>query len=223
MLIQFPKRHVRASAASAGGSTRARAAQAVIIAADIPAWTARSVARIGAHHSAGILSRCHHFETVEAPAPMSDASASREGQSSMTERNEVGSAMMANYLGRIVLKGKAEMSRDDSHLRGQNVLMADRMSETEEKLAFIRRTRLARLSRYPEQKPMLTILGIEQGTYKQYETRTPLPHRYIPKFIAATGVTYEWFLTGEGKGPAQVEYEPMPKGRKARAPRQRAA
>lgn len=80
--------------------------------------------------------------------------------------------------------------------------MSDRMSETEEKLAFIRRTKAAREARFPEgQKPMLTILGVEQGTYKQYETRTPLPHRYIPKFCAATGVSLDWLLTGEGKGP----------------------
>lgn len=84
--------------------------------------------------------------------------------------------------------------------------MPDRMSETEEKAAFIRRTRLAREARYETQKPMLTILGIEQGTYKQYETRTPLPHRFIPKFCAATGVSVEWLLTGEGEGPAQIEY-----------------
>jgi hypothetical protein len=84
--------------------------------------------------------------------------------------------------------------------------MADRMSETEEKLAFIRRTRAAREARYDTQSPMLTILELPQGTYKQYETRTPLPHRYIPKFCAACGVTMEWLLTGEGKGPAVMPF-----------------
>lgn len=83
----------------------------------------------------------------------------------------------------------------------ENISM-DRMSETEEKAAFIRRTKLAREARFPTQNPMLVILGVEQGTYKQYETRTPLPHRFIPKFCAATGVSLEWLLTGEGRGPA---------------------
>lgn len=99
----------------------------------------------------------------------------------------------------------------------------DRMSETEEKHAFIGRTKLAREARYPTQGPMLIILGVEQGTYKQYETRTPLPHRFIPKFCAATGVSMEWLLTGEGKGPA---VEPIPTKVEKRAPRrhkQRAA
>src|SRR5215813_3127444 len=40
--------------------------------------------------------------------------------------------------------------------------------------------------------------GDRSGTCKQYETRTP-SHRDIPKFVAATGVSYEWLLTGEGK------------------------
>lgn len=83
--------------------------------------------------------------------------------------------------------------------------MADRMSETEEKAAFIRRTRMAREARFPEgQKPMYKILGIDQGTYKQYETRTPLPHRFIPKFCWACGIDTEWLLAEEGRGPSVV-------------------
>src|SRR5882724_3369348 len=82
-----------------------------------------------------------------------------------------------------------------------------RMSEAEERRAFVDRTRAARVARFETQSPMLTILELDQGTYKQYETRTPLPHRFIPKFCAATGVDIEWLLTGRGKGPA-VETRP---------------
>jgi len=78
-----------------------------------------------------------------------------------------------------------------------------RMSETEEKLAFIRRVKQAREAAFDTQRPMQTILDVDQGTYKQYETRTPLPHRFIPKFCAATNVSLEWLLTGEGKGPPE--------------------
>jgi len=99
-----------------------------------------------------------------------------------------------------------------SDVRFNNVM--DRMSETEEKAAFIRRVKQAREARFPTQNPMLVILGVEQGTYKQYETRTPLPHRFIPKFCAATGVSMEWLLTGEGKGPA-VESLVQPAPRRA--------
>lgn len=87
----------------------------------------------------------------------------------------------------------------------------DRMTETEEKAAFIGRVRAAREARYPTQKPICVILGIEQGTYKQYETRTVLPHRFIPKFCAACGVSLEWLLTGEGDGPVAI---PLPLKRK---------
>ncbi len=101
--------------------------------------------------------------------------------------------------------------------------MVDRMSEAEEKAAFIGRVKLARLARFPKQGPMLTILGLDQGTYKQYESRTPLPHRYLPKFCAATGVTLEWLLTGEGKGPEAAEVAPKAESRPRAAKRRRAA
>jgi transcriptional regulator with XRE-family HTH domain len=102
------------------------------------------------------------------------------------------------------------VSYDESGRIGENARM-DRMTETEERAAFIGRVRAARMARYETQKPMLVILGLDQGTYKQYETRSPLPHRYLPKFCAATGVTLEWLLTGEGAGPMTI---PLPEKRK---------
>jgi hypothetical protein len=114
------------------------------------------------------------------------------------------------------------VSHDDSGRLGKNGRMADRMSETEEKLAFIRRVRTAREARFDTQKPMCTILGIEQGVYKQYETRSLLPHRYLLKFCAATGVELEWLLTGEGVGPA-VQPLPTPRKRKQKQAKQKAA
>jgi len=98
-----------------------------------------------------------------------------------------------------------------------------RMSDTEEKLAFIRRTKQAREAAFDSQKPMLTILGVDQGTYKQYETRTPLPHRFIPKFCAATRVSIEWLLTGEGQGPAARDYPKQIPARSAHRGRRKAA
>jgi hypothetical protein len=113
---------------------------------------------------------------------------------------------MANGLGQMVLNCKANVSYDAKKVMGDIPLMADRMSETEEKLAFITRVKAARMSRFDTQGPMLTILGIDQGRYKQYETRTPLPHRFLPKFCAATGVSLDWLLTGEGQGPRVEQY-----------------
>lgn len=122
---------------------------------------------------------------------------------------------MAESLGQSVLNVKANLSYDCDAALGENAAMADRMTESEEKAAFIQRTKQARLARFEKQKPILTILGIDQGTYKQYESRTALPWRLIPKFCAATGVDIEWLLTGEGKGPNTVPL-PQPAKRKAR-------
>jgi hypothetical protein len=117
---------------------------------------------------------------------------------------------MPGSLGRYVLEVKAKPSYDLKCASEHPRHMPDRMTETEEKAAFIGRTRAARMARFEKQKPMLTILGLDQGTYKQYETRTPLPWRLIPKFCAATGVDIEWLLTGEGKGPNSIPMSQHP-------------
>jgi hypothetical protein len=116
-------------------------------------------------------------------------------------------------LGQKVLVFKSKVSHDNASQHGISTAMADKLSESEQKLAFINRVRTARMARFPTQRPMLTILDIEQGTYKWYESRTPLPHRYIPKFCAATGVSIEWLLTGEGPGPIAAESPVRKRGR----------
>jgi hypothetical protein len=146
------------------------------------------------------------------------ATASSEGHRSKTAR---GVSNMAEALGPLVLNVKAKMSCDIGAKNHKDGSM-DRMSETEETAAFISRVRSAREARFPDQKPMLVILDLDQGTYKQYETRTPLPRRYIPKFCAACGVTVEWLLTGEGEGPKVVPL-PLPRKRKRKNPRRMVA
>jgi hypothetical protein len=118
---------------------------------------------------------------------------------------------MSTPLGQLVLDGKYNLSCDYAKAVGENARMAKKPSEYDEKIAFITRTRSARLAKYPTQKEMLIILELDQGKYKQYESRTPLPHRYIPKFCAATGVRLEWLLANQGSGPALVE---LPKRKK---------
>jgi hypothetical protein len=224
MLLQFPKRtrHGRASRGSAACSIGARANQSVIICAVRPAPATRSLARIADQYSAGILSRCDHLETAQVPTPSSEAIAPRDGQSSTTDRNEVSSDMDA-LLGQSVLKSKAILSRDCGETVNQNYAMAERLSETEEKLAFIRRVRLARVARFDKQGPILTLLDLPQGKYKQYESRTPLPWRFIPKFCAATGVSMEWLLTGEGEGPKLENFPKETQKRPQRRMRAKAA
>jgi hypothetical protein len=160
-------------------------------------------------YSGPIRPRRAHLETIQfdtgTPADRkSRATSSNEGQSLSTSLTL---PSMAQSVGPQVLNVKANTSYDESVDFSENPAM-DRMSETEERAAFIGRVRAAREARFPTQKPICTILGIDQGTYKQYESRTVLPHRFIPKFCAACGVTLDWLLTGEGAGPNAVPIFP---------------
>jgi hypothetical protein len=222
-VVKFP-RHARASARL---GARFSAESRAIISAVKPARAATSDAKIASHHSEGMRSRCPHLRTAGALAPMSSAIASGEGQSPMTLRNETisgaATSVMPSVIGQSVLKSKSKVSYDFGESFSLTCDMPERMSETEEKAAFIGRVRAAREARFPTQKPMLTILGIDQGTYKQYETRTPLPYRFVPKFCAATGVSLEWLLTGEGQGPVVPDIPRQVPKRMGKARRGRAA
>lgn len=216
--------HARASAKR---GAKSRAARPVNRTASTPAARATAVAVIETHHSGGMRSRCDHFGTAVTGAPISRAISPCDGQRAITSLKEDGGDLtgsdMANDLGHCVLKGKANVSYDCGEVFPDIPDMTDRMSETEEKLAFIARVRAARVARFPTQTPMCTILEIEQGTYKQYETRTPLPYRFLPKFAAATGVSLEWLLTGEGQGPAVEDYPREVPKRQRKAARGKAA
>ena len=221
-VVQWPPRHGRASMTPVSTAT-GRAAKAAKSSAVKPADLEGSVARIEDHHSAGMLSRCHHLDTADAPAPMDSAMPSREGQSSITERKEFRSDM-GSLLGQSVLNCKADLSCDLSDGVGHNVPMADRLSETEEKLAFIRRVRLARESKFRTQRPVYEFLGVPQDQYKHWETSREMPRKHIPKFCVLTETDPEWLLTGEGEAPQAIEYpEEVPKRRRGRKPSRSAA
>lgn len=152
-----------------------------------PHSVTRRLRRTTAHHSGGMVLRCHHFEIIQAVArrpakrDTSSAIASRDGHSSMIERNDA--ADMGNILGQTVLKCKAKLSYDTAVDGGQNVPM----SRSDFKTAFIARTAAARNAAGLTQQQVADALQIEQDTYKQYETRSPLPHYLVPAFCLATG------------------------------------
>jgi hypothetical protein len=52
---------------------------------------------------------------------------------------------------------------------------------------------------------MATILGVKQDRYKQYETRSPLPHEFIAAFCLAANVTEHWLFTGRQRRIAPAE------------------
>jgi ribosome-binding protein aMBF1 (putative translation factor) len=63
---------------------------------------------------------------------------------------------------------------------------------------FLDRTRRAREDAGMTQEDVATILGINQGLYKTYEVRTPLPHRFVAAFCRATRISERWLFTGQG-------------------------
>ncbi len=54
------------------------------------------------------------------------------------------------------------------------------------KKGFLARTKQARKRTSYSQNTLGELLGLDQGTYKQYETRSLIPHRLIPQFCALT-------------------------------------
>lgn len=65
------------------------------------------------------------------------------------------------------------------------------------KSGFIARTQYARERSGLTQEQMAALLGIKQDVYKQYEVRTPLPHRFVEAFCIATRVTEKWLFSGK--------------------------
>jgi DNA-binding XRE family transcriptional regulator len=186
-VVRFPLRHARASVGC-------RAAKAVKSSALSPAEAALGVPSMVDHHSAGMLSRCHHFETADAFAPMSAAMASREGQSSMIDRNERSAIRLP--IRQSVLKSKDILSGDVVNVVGQNVFMVARsQSVSDFKRMFIARTTFARERSGRSQEKMAVDLGVGQPTYAKYEKRTPLPHHLVLAFCGLCDVTPAWLYT----------------------------
>lgn len=142
------------------------------------------------HHSAGIELRCHHLETDVAGWPISAPRASRDGQSSMIERNEVKSDMPL-VIGRRVLECKSAVSLDNELALGQTVLMGKRPKVlTAADHGIIWRTIKAREKADVSQPEIAAELGIPQDTYKNYETKRPITVRpeLIAPFCQKTGI-----------------------------------
>lgn len=204
--------------------TSVRAASRAKSSALTPASRTGSARSTDAHHSAGILSLCHHFETAEAPAPMAAAIASREGHSSMMERNDA--CFMDDHLRQSVLNGKAIMSGDCGEPPRQIVPMGKAQARSKFLADFLGRTKAAREAKFDSGREMAEALGWgddAQATYSKYESRTPLPHYLISQFCKILGVRVDWLVTGEGPGPAWQPVLPEKKERKKPAKSRRAA
>lgn len=189
--------HPRASAGS-------RAASLTSTSAVIPASPTRGEAKTLCHHSSGMRSRCAHLRAADTPAPISEAMASGDGQSAMIERNVIGSSDIESPIGQFVLNCKPILSHDCGLPRGQNVPMPQQLTETAFRAAFRARVKQAREARDLTQEQVAELLGIKQGKYKQYETRSLLPHSHIARFILICGIDFDWLYTGKGRAPTTI-------------------
>lgn len=210
-ILRF-RRHARIFAGS-------RAASSVSRAAVRPADFADLLLKTDAHHSEGMRSRCAHLATAATPAPMSDAIASCDGQSEITDRKE-SIFVIGESVGRNVLNFKATMSPDCGHVMDDTLPMAKDLTATAFTDAFQARVKAAREARGLTQDKLASGLGVDQGTYKQWETRpgSLLPHEHVAAFCLICGVDFEWLFTARGLGPALRLPKKAPRAKAIAAP-----
>lgn len=190
IILTFPGHQDTAPMA---GSREARRANSSAV---TPAARAVGVRKMGSHHSAGMLSRWGHLRAAATEAPISSASASGDSQSAMTSRN-VEIERIESFLGQLVLKRKVTLSHDLLDVDGQDVPMAPQPEDpaiSAYRDAFAARVKQAREARNLTQKELSEILEIDQGTYKQYETRSFLPHYLIRRFCLVCGIEPGWLF-----------------------------
>lgn len=223
-LLRFPERdHRFAPATLRRGADRA--ANSAIILAVTPAARARLVRKIASHHSDGIQSRCHHFETAVALDPMSDAIPARDGpHSPMIERNDVIGGAKAprrertvrrdlilsltdSELGQFGRTHKAMMPAESAAPFSQDGEMSN-LTKRDYKDEFMARVKLARVSAGFSQDQMGEFLGLGRGTFKHFETRSYLPHDLIPRFCLLCRVDPSWLFTGKGRMAVLPDVEP---------------
>jgi ribosome-binding protein aMBF1 (putative translation factor) len=192
ILVAFPRAHERISVFS-------RAANSTNTDGETPADLALSVAKIEDHKLDGMLSRCHHLETVSARARTSKAMASREGHSSITSRKDRKSGMPA-VIGPFVLKRKDKVALDGIYRLGHNVRMPDD-SEDQFKQEFIERVKAARIATGKKQWQVAELLNVPQDHYKHWEKTRLMPHHLVGRFCIVTNVDPNWLMTGRGAKP----------------------
>lgn len=79
-----------------------------------------------------------------------------------------------------------------------------RPDSAEYKKDFIARIKYAREASGMTQDEIADLFQMRQDTWSKYETRTPLPHIFIPKFCSIVRCDIYWLLTGKGTAPERA-------------------
>jgi predicted XRE-type DNA-binding protein len=87
------------------------------------------------------------------------------------------------------------------HRMALDSVMAEPEAELEYKQQFILRVTKSRTASGMKQWQIAEAMGIPQDRYKQYETRSLMPHHLIGRFCIICRVDPEWLVTGRGKKP----------------------
>jgi hypothetical protein len=129
---------------------------------------------------------------------------------------------MRESLGQIVLKRKMILSCDYGAAGDNYPAMPKPQTTTGFRRDFIERTRWARIGRGYTQEEAASLLGLPQDKYKQYESRSLLPHELIAKFCLLCAIDEGWLFTAKGRAPAipeppRKETRPRPFRRRKKA------
>lgn len=165
-----------------------------------PASRASGAEIIRLHHIGGMLSRCHHLDTVCVRAPSSAAIASQVGHNEITSRKDF---MPRSIVHNVYSRNPYTSSESRDCNSGQVVLrlppMGHDISEDDFKEAVFARIKKAREDKGWSQMQMALILQIEHGTYHKYECRTIMPLFLMMQFCFHTGVTVDDITYGPTK------------------------
>lgn len=217
-IIGFPVRaHARTSRRSKEGFAAIAASRSAVT----PDRRAVSVRNSADQKLAGMDFLDRHLRMVEDGTPKSVAIALGDGQQAITSGKEESIVVTLDQSGpqcnTILERDKVSRGSDNGSQKEPG------MGVTDENAAFIRRTREARLARFPTMEPIAALLRITVAQYKHYEKRSPMPSTLVVPFCYATGVDLEWLLQGTGKGPAASQVSPPKKERTSKPRKGRAA
>lgn len=98
-----------------------------------------------------------------------------------------------HILGRDVLDGKSKLCRDQNPWAAAIWAMAVRPPR-DFRDDFVKRTQTARERKNRTQEEVAVMLGIDQGTYKNYETLRPMPHHLVVPFCLAMDIEMDWLF-----------------------------